>query len=59
MGNETQAEKYLNFVNSHYDDFKKKWSKHLHDKNIQFDEDVFSDTILKVYDYISKNRYQR
>lgn len=50
-----QASRFLKFANEHYDDYKKKWAKYLYDKQVDFDEDVFSDTILKVYDYIEKN----
>lgn len=50
-----QSSRFLQFVNEHYDDYKKKWAKYLYDKQVDFDEDVFSDTILKVYDYIEKN----
>lgn len=50
-----QAKRFLKFANEHYDDYKKKWAKYLYDKQVDFDEDVFSDTILKVYDYIEKN----
>ena len=56
--NEIQARKFLDYVNSNYEKFKKKWAKYLNEKNIKFDEDVYSDTILKVYDYIVKNGIQ-
>lgn len=55
MQREEQARKFLYFVNSNYEKYKKKWAKYLFDRNIVFDEDVFSDTILKVYDFIMKN----
>lgn len=58
MANEEQAEKYLNYVNSNYDAFKKKWMKHIYDRQMTWDDDVFSDTIVKVYDYIIKHRYK-
>lgn len=53
--NESQATRFLQFVNDNYEDFKKKWRKYLYDRQIDFDDDVFSDTILKVYDYIKKH----
>lgn len=53
--NSEQAKRFLKFANEHYEDYKKKWAKYLYDKQVDFDEDVFSDTILKVYDYIEKN----
>ena len=53
--NESQAKRFLQFANDNYDDFKKKWRKYLYDRQIEFDEDVFSETVLKVYDYINKH----
>lgn len=53
--NSEQATKFLQFANDNYNDFKKKWCKYLYDKQIEFDEDVYSETILKVYDYINTN----
>lgn len=53
--NSIQATRFLQFVNDNYNNLKKKWAKYLIDKQIDFDEDVYSDTILKVYDYITKN----
>lgn len=53
--NESQAKRFLKFANDNYNDLKKKWRKYLYDRQIDFDEDVYSETILKVYDYISSN----
>ena len=50
-----QAKRFLKFANEHYDDYKKKWAKYLYDRQVDFDEDVFSETVLKVYDYINTN----
>lgn len=55
MANETQARKYLNLANDKYLDYLKKWRTHIQEKGYDWDEDVFSDTILKVYDNILKN----
>lgn len=55
IDNTEQASIFLKFANYNYEDFKKKWRKYLYDKQIDFDEDVYSETILKVYDYINKN----
>lgn len=55
MDNTEQASRFLKFVNDNYNNLKKKWAKYLIDKQIDFDEDVYSETILKVYDYISAN----
>lgn len=50
-----QSSRFLKFANDHYEDYKKKWRKYLYDRQIEFDDDVFSDTILKVFDYIRAN----
>ena len=50
-----QASRFLQFVNNNYNNLKKKWAKYLIDRQIEFDEDIYSETILKVYDYISAN----
>lgn len=55
MENKELAERFLKLVSLKYSDYKKKWTKHLLDKNIEVDEDIYSDTIIKVYDYIIKN----
>ena len=53
--NSEKAKRFLQFVNDNYNNLKKKWAKYLIDKQIDFDEDVYSDTILKVFDYINTN----
>ena len=55
MDKTEQASRFLQFANDNYNDLKKKWAKYLYDRQIDFDEDVYSETILKVYDYISAN----
>ena len=50
-----QSSRFLKFANEHYEDYKKKWAKYLYDRQVDFDEDVFSETVLKVYDYINTN----
>ena len=55
MDNTEQATRFLQFVNDNYNNLKKKWAKYLIDRQIEFDEDIYSETILKVYDYINKN----
>lgn len=55
MANEIQARKYLNLANDKYLDYLKKWRTHIQEKGYDWDEDVFSDTIIKVYDNILKN----
>ena len=53
--NEIQAQNFLNIANIYYNDNSKKWRKHCLERNLEWNEDVYSDTILKVYDYIKHN----
>ena len=55
MVESTQGLKFMEFASKHYDVYKKKWEKYLFDKGIEFDEDVYNDTIIKVYEYINAN----
>ena len=50
----SQANKYLNWINNNYDSIKNKLIAFCNDKNYQWDEDVFSDTYLKIYEKICK-----
>lgn len=58
MSNEEQAKKFLEVVSNNYDDCLKKWRKYQTDKNMEFDDDVFQDTILKIYDKIMRSGIQ-
>lgn len=49
---ESQARRFLEFASKHYSEFSNRWRKYLTDKDMEFDEDVFSETIIKVYDNI-------
>ena len=51
---ERRAREFLNLSATLYDTNKKKWKKMLENMGLQFDEDVYSDSILKVYDAIMK-----
>lgn len=53
--NEETARRFLQLVNSHYDEYKKKWRTHNMQKGQVFDDDVFSQTILTIYDKILKS----
>lgn len=55
MQKEEQAKRFLEVVSENYDDLKKKWAKYQSDKHREFDDDVFSETILSVYNLILKN----
>lgn len=43
---------FLKYVDEHYDGNKKKWSARLKKQGLQFSEDIFQDTIWKIYDHI-------
>lgn len=49
------ANRFLQLVNKNYDEYKKKWISHNNQKGMTFDEDVFSQTILSIYDKIKKS----
>lgn len=49
---EIKAREFLELSNSKYITNKKKWSKLVRDMGYTFDEDVYSDTIVKVYEHI-------
>lgn len=53
--NEVLANNFLELVNSRYLSLRMKWRKHMNDRCIVWDDDVFNDTILKVYDKILSN----
>ena len=45
---------FLNYINDHYNELKRKYFKFCQEKQYDWDEDIFSDTILKCYDCIVK-----
>ena len=49
------AEKFLQHINDNYNILKSKYRKFCIEKHYDWDEDIFSDTILKCYDTIVKN----
>lgn len=55
MGNEEQAIKFLNWISKNYDIQKNKLTAFCHDKNYKFDEDIFSNTYLKIYEKIIRH----
>ena len=55
MDNEIIAKKYLEWINRNYDRQKQKLKAFCNDKSYEFDEDVFSDTYLKIYEKILKH----
>lgn len=45
---------FINYINDHYTQLKNKYWKFCEEKQYTWDEDIFSDTILKCYDCIVK-----
>lgn len=54
MTNQEIADNYLNWFSQHYTELKWKFCKFCQENHYDFDEDVFSDTYLKIYDTIAK-----
>lgn len=54
MLNDEQANKFLKWINDNYDAQKRKLQAFCHDKHYTFDEDIYCDTYLKVYDKIKR-----
>ena len=53
--NEAKARKFLQWVNDNYDNLIKHFKAYYANKRQKFDLDIYSDTILKLYDNICKN----
>lgn len=50
----SDEELFLNYINDNYDKLKAKYRKFCQEKDYEFDEDVYSNTILSCYDAIQK-----
>lgn len=53
--NEQQANKFLQWINENYTGQKQKLLAFCNDKKYKFDDDIFSDTYLKIYEKILKD----
>lgn len=51
----TDAEKFMTFMGSNYDRLRDKMQRYCKSKNMAYDEDIFGDTVLKIYDKISRD----
>lgn len=51
------AEDFLKYAGEHYKEIKKKWSARLKKQNLIFSEDIYNDTIIKVFDHIKDKGY--
>lgn len=52
-----KAEEFLSYSGNHYEENKKKWSARLQKKGYNFSEDIYNDTIIKVYNHIKDGEY--
>ena len=52
-----KADEFLKFSGEHYNELKKKWSARLKKQGLKFSEDIYNDTIIKVYDHLNKEEY--
>lgn len=52
--NMSDQDKFMHYINDHYNHLKYKYINFCKEHNYVFDEDIFSDTILKCYEAINK-----
>ena len=55
MTNKEIADKYLIWFSSKYDHLKNKYRRFCTEKQYDWDDDIFSDTYVKIYDAIERN----
>lgn len=48
-----KGKEFLDYSGKHYEENKKKWSARLKKQGLTFSEDIYNDTILKVYEHIN------
>lgn len=54
---EQRARNFLNLTSRYYEKNKVKWNSLLRSVGLVFDEDVYNDTIIKVYDKLMNEEY--
>ena len=54
--NEIQGRKFLNWINKNYEEQKQKLKAFCNDKKYEWDEDIFQDCIIKIYNKILKSK---
>ncbi len=52
------ATEFLNYSGEHYNEVKKKWSTRFKKQGISFDEDIFQDTIIHIYNILEKREVE-
>lgn len=53
------AKRFINYINDHYQELYNRFQAFCNDKNYEFDEDIFQDTVLKCYQLIDKQGYMK
>ena len=53
-----KANEFLQYSGEHYTEVKKKWSARLKKQGISFDEDIFQDTIIHIFDILQKKEVE-
>ena len=48
---------FLAFSGQHYEELKKKWANRLKKAGLTFSEDIYNDSIIKVYEQLNKKEY--
>lgn len=48
---------FLKYAGEHYEGIKKKWSGRLKKEGLTFSEDIYNDSIIKVYEQLGKQDY--
>lgn len=51
------AEEFLIYSGEHYDEFKKKWKARCKKSNDHYSDDIFQDSIIKVYNHLLEKPY--
>lgn len=51
---EKEANEYLQHIAKGYEKYKKLWIKYYQERQVEFNEDILNDTIIKCYDLIKK-----
>ena len=54
--NEIQGRKFLNWINKNYEEQQQKLKAFCNDKKYEWDEDIFQDCIIKIYNKILKSK---
>lgn len=51
------ADEFLKYSGEHYNDIKKKWKARCKKNNVQYSDDIFQESIIKVYSHLLEKPY--